>query len=140
MQELSGEGAAVTRWIWPRLAKEVKRMTPLSTQARRLPSGETEIWPMVMACRWLEVAEPRLGAPDGGVKVWAHTGRREVGQRTSAKAAQRRLRGESGIGKMLTAGNKGARERVSRVGAVSGIGGVGAVTKIEAEAETPRPE
>ena len=95
---------------------------------------------MVMARRWLEGILPGLAEAGAGVEVWAQTGRREVGQRTSAKAAQRRLRGESGIGKMLTAGNKGARERVSRVGAVSGIGGVGAVTKIEAEAETPRPE
>jgi hypothetical protein len=36
-------------------------------------------------------------------EFWAQTGRRVIAQRRRAKAAQRALRGENGIGKMLTA-------------------------------------
>lgn len=115
------------RWllsISPRgLPRGATRISPRSIQARRLPSGETATWLMDRARRWLEAAWLEgvcsgLGEPDAGAEVCAQTGRREAAQRRRARGAQRRLRGERDIGKMLTAetqgpGAQGLRERVS---------------------------
>ncbi|MEI9967602.1 MAG: hypothetical protein WDM87_02865 [Terracidiphilus sp.] len=41
--------AAVTGWLWERLSSGARRIWPASSQAIRLPSGETATWVMVRA-------------------------------------------------------------------------------------------
>jgi hypothetical protein len=59
---------------------------------------------MVMTGRWLAGVCSGLTEADTDGELWAQTGGREVPQKTSARAAQQRLRGECGMGKMLTGG------------------------------------